>query len=590
MKRTSYITAPQAAAILGIELRTIYRYVRRGILRGVKQGRCWQFASTDIDALARRERANGAAARPALRLVSGPQLLTDILTKVHHVVGERGGVSCGHERLSYAQINRLAERLAGGLHRMGVRAGERVVVLLPNSIDFIVSCFAIWKVRGIVVADGNSIKPGTLRHILNECQPRAIIADGPMARQVEALRAEGDLWRVLVGCAEPAANPPHAWEYLDRILSLDIVPPDEALDGASPDDVVSLTYTSGSTGMPKGVMHTHASWIDGAEFTRAHAGLRPLDKIVIPLPLYHAYAMRQVLAYMLAGASIVLADVYQALKLLDDEKPTALLLVPTACNILIDHFSNVLRDADGMLRYVEIGSAAMPAERLERLRQLLPSTDVYLPYGLTEARVGFLKAGPDGLLNTLTEVAPGLELRVLDHDGRPAKRGETGEIVLRGRGLMHGYWNWSDADNAAMRRDGFRTGDLARVQRDGQISLVGRIDDVLKIGGRKVIPNEVEMTLNRHPAVIESAAVAVADPKGILEHVLHAFVALRDGASPSEAELMTHCRQYLESYKLPARIHFRTSLPKSPVGKILRRALVLESMVGHYATNGGSEE
>jgi acyl-coenzyme A synthetase/AMP-(fatty) acid ligase len=285
-----------------------------------------------------------------------------------------------------------------------------------------------------------------------------------------------------------------------------------------------------------------------------------------------------VLAHALAGAAIFLADnIYMALKLLREHRPTGLLLVPTACHIILDRFAPLIREAGDHLRYVEIGTAALAPERYRHLRELLPTTDIYLPYGLTEARVGYLSPGEDGLLNRMTRPATGLEVRVVDEAGMPVATGETGEIVLRGAGLMRGYWHHSAAEHARLGEHGFRTGDMGRLHNDGAIELLGRVDDVLKVGGRKVVPLEIEMTINRHPDVAESAVVGLPDSSGLLEQQVHAFVVTKSGQTITASELDAHCRQYLETYKIPAHFHFKTSLPKSPVGKIQRQALIHNS-------------
>jgi long-chain acyl-CoA synthetase len=157
--------------------------------------------------------------------------------------------------------------------------------------------------------------------------------------------------------------------------------------------------------------------------------------------------------------------------------------------------------------------------------------------------------------------------------------GETGEILLQGKGLMKGYWGRSVAEEESLRHEGFRTGDMGRLQK-GSVELLGRLDDMMKVGGRKVNPQEVEMALNRHPSVAQSAVIGLSDPRGIFENELHAFVVVKDpGAGLSESEVLDHCRNVLEAYKVPKHVHFRASLPMSAVGKVLKKALEPELSV-----------
>ncbi|MCH7526690.1 MAG: acyl--CoA ligase, partial [Planctomycetes bacterium] len=458
--------------------------------------------------------------------------------------------------------------------------GDRVVTVLPNSIEFVISCFAVWKARAIIVPEYNAISPANLQHVLMDSQPSVLIIDHHVAEQLEAMPgALGDVRAVFVKELTFAFS---GFENLS-VESLDAVLESGELDGralptgASAEEIVSISYTSGSTGIPKGVMHTHASTLAAATFTKDHAGISAVDTIVIPLPLHHGLAFRQIFAYLLANATVAIAaDIYQALKLLREQRPTALLLVPAAVNIVLNHFSSVLEEADADLRYVEVGSAAIAPERLQHLRKLLPTTRIYLPYGLTEARVAFLDRGSDGLLNHLATVSPGLEAGVVDAEGRPVTPGQTGEIVLKGRGLMVGYWGQSKREREKLTTQGFRTGDMGQLTSDGKVELLGRIDDLYKVGGRKVHPLEVEMAISQHRDVVEAAVTGVPDPKGIFEIELHAFVVARKGSKVTETELLAHCRTQIEPYKLPARIHFRNSLPKSAVGKVLRQELAAQ--------------
>ncbi len=563
-------SAPEVASILGIKLDTLYRYARKGKIRGVKLGNLWRFAESDV------ERFIDGRRYIAKRL-GAPKLLADLLKSVS---GGGGGVVCGGTRASYEELDLLSDRLAKALVGRGLGPGDRVVMALPNSLEFVVACFAIWKARAVAVPEYTAIRPANFRKIIAEVRPTALIVGRSVAERLEDMGdALAGVKAVFVKERTFALSGLDQIdvESLDAVLGTDAAADIELPGGASLEDEASITYTSGSLGVPKGVVHTNDSWLASAEFTREYLGLAATDKIAIPLPQHHGLAFRHALAYFMADATVVVAaDIYQALRLLREERPTALLLVPAAVNIALDHFSEVLEDAGPHLRYVEIGSAAIAPERLARLRELLPNTDIHVPYGLTEARVAYLAHGSDGLLNRIGTVSPGLELQALDEAGSPIGRGETGEITLRGRGLMKGYWG----DGAAARNDlaasGFRTGDMGRLDANGQLALLGRLDEVLKVGGRKVNPLEVEMALNRHSDVVESAVVGIPDRNGIFECVPHAVVVPKRDADLSESELLAYCGQQLESYKVPAQVHLRSSLPKSPVGKVLRQALAME--------------
>ena len=575
---TKLYSALEVASLLGVQLDTLYRYSRKGKLRGLKIGKLWRFAEADVEEFLQGHRY--LVVTPDRRATLLPDLLHQAARS-----GQPGGVVCGATSTSYADLDLLSDCLARALVDKGIQPGDRVLVVLPNSTEFVIACFAVWKARGIVVPEDTAIRPTNLLHILRETEPTALIVDRNVAVRLEGMRGVLSPLRTvfikdqtfsLSGFSDiEVESLDGVLEHKDKVAPL-------AVPGASPKDVASITYTSGSTGTPKGVVHTHESWLAGAAFTRDYLGLSASDKIIIPLPLHHAYAFRQILAYALAAGTIVIAaDIYQALRAMREQRPTALVLVPAACNIMLDHFTSILREADGFLRYLEVGSAPLGPDRLGRFRELLPTTPIHLPYGLTEARVGFLKPGTDGFLNRIGQISPGLALQVVDNQGQPVAKGQTGEIVLRGNGLMKGYWRPSSGEAEVHHRDEqwFRTGDLGRIDADGEIALLGRMDDVLKVGGRKVNPFEVEAVLNSHPIVVEAVVAGLPDPRGILEQELHAYVVLRRGATVSEAELLSHCRQQLEPYKVPAGVHFRLSLPKSSVGKVQRHVLANEQFM-----------
>jgi long-chain acyl-CoA synthetase len=513
----------------------------------------------------------------ATELYPAPQISTlpDLLCPALNQSGAGAVISEG-TRSSYSDIDSLSDRLASALLRAGMKPGDRVLTLLPNCLEFLLAAFGVWKAGGVFVPEYAGIPPITLTRILADARPTAIIADRGVAERLEdmpealhGVRAVFVKNRTCELCDVNGVTVESLTSILDSGVGSKVPFPPQRTRG----ELASITYTSGSMGTPKGVMHSHESWLAAAEFTRDFVGIYEHDTIVIPLPLHHGLAFRHMLAYLLAKATVIVAaDIYQALKSLRERRPSALLLVPSGCHIAIDHFAPVLRQATSHLRYVEIGAAAMSRERLRELQELLPETDLHVPYGLTEARVGYLKPGRDGRFSRIDCTSPGLSVSVVHRDGSAVAPGETGEIVIRGRGLMLGYWATA-CPGESIQEQGFHTGDMGRLHQGGAVELLGRLDEVLKIGGRKVNPVELELVLQRHPSVQEAAVVGVPDPSGILENVLHAYVVPRPDATLCLTDLAAHCRCQLEFYKVPVRIHIRRSLPKSPLGKLLRSEL-----------------
>jgi acyl-CoA synthetase (AMP-forming)/AMP-acid ligase II len=312
-------------------------------------------------------------------------------------------------------------------------------------------------------------------------------------------------------------------------------------------------YTSGSTGHPKGVMHSHESLLSSLRFTRDHLGVGGGDRVLIPLPLYHLFAFRVLLVHLLAGAAVILApDVLAGLKRAPQTQPNALILVPAACALLTERFEAALARCAPWLRRVSVGSAALSPALLGRLDKLLPDTAIHIPYGMTEARIGFLEAVPGRPERRFAAVDPSLELHAVDEQGAPVERG-VGEIVVRGSGLMLGYWHARDEENARMRREGFRTRDLMEITATGERYLLGRIDDVISVGGEKVFPLEVESVLLACPQIRDARVSGAEDPP--------------EERFDREA-LLAHCRARLEPYKIPQIIETAPEIARDSMGKV----------------------
>jgi long-chain acyl-CoA synthetase len=507
----------------------------------------------------------------------GAALLQDAL---HHAAGK-----CGHEpkfysgseQLSFAEIDAASDRLARTLVQWKVSPGDRVILGLPNSSAFVIACFAIWKARAVVVPLDPAMRSGNLQHILEKTAPAALICTNRFAERVREIPTVLPFVRVFFLEDAPASS--LQGQIPVELLADAVRNQKNTRDlprGALTDDLACILFTNGSTGVPKGVMHTHASTLACASFTLNALQLSSSDVLAVPLPVHHILAFRRLLTAFLARCSILIAtDIFVALTHFPKLRPTGLVMVPAACNLLIDNFPEFFRQNGESLRYLEIGSEPMRPERLAALQNILPNTRILLTYGLTEGRVGYLKRGPNGVYNRVASSNDGLHVLVIDTHGRPVAAGEAGEILLRGAGLFKGYWGDSQKSLETIKNRGFCTGDLGLMEAGGDVQLLGRMDDILKVGGHKINLREVEAVLQRHPAIAEAAIVGLPDPKKIVEAKLHAMIVLQTGNVPTDEELVAHCRKHLEPYKVPSTFHVRTDLPKTPVGKI-QRHLVTE--------------
>lgn len=501
-----------------------------------------------------------------------PRLLPDVLRVAAKACGGQVKVVSGTAHLSYADINLRSDRLAGRLMAHQIRPGDRVMIGLPNSAEFIIACFAVWKVRAVVVALDPCTVAANLRSILEKIEPTALIAERGFAEKILQTPAPLQSFRAFFlnhSCGSPLPTAQTAVEPMESAILSQTLPP-RIPTGAQPDELATITFTSGSTNVPKGVMHTHQSILACASFTQSYLKLTQQDVVMLPLPLHHVLAFRRFLTCFLAQCRLVLVPGIFIMKQFSETRPTGLVLVPSACHILIDNFSSFLRKAGKSLRYVEIGSEPISAERLQALQTILPNTRIHLTYGLTEGRVGYLTAGPNGNFDRMDCSNHGLEIAVVDSNGHSVKPGETGEILISGAGLFQGYWGDSINEQNALKTRGFRTRDLGMLDENGKIQLIGRLDDIIKVGGHKIHPREIEAVLQGHPGVAEAIVGGYRGPGASLGCMLQAFVVRKQGVSVSGSELLAHCQAHLELYKVPATICFRESFPKTALGKIQR--------------------
>ena len=330
-------------------------------------------------------------------------------------------------------------------------------------------------------------------------------------------------------------------------------------------------------GRRKGVLLSHESIAQAAVNINSFIGTTADDREVMPLPLSHSFGLGRLRVMALVGHCLLLMPGMRnpaaVLKLLLDTRATGLALVPAGFDLILRMTRDRLGDARSHLRYVEIGSAAMPLATRMKLCELLPETRLCHHYGLTEAsRAAFLEYHADREhLATIGRPSPNVEMAVRNEAGRDVPDGQQGQIVVRGRMVMRRYWKQSELTASDLREGWLHTGDCGWRDAEGYYHLAGRQAELVNVGGRKVNPEEVEEALNAHPAVVESACAGVPDPQGIVGECLKAFVVLR--GDTTDEQLIEWLRARVEEYKVP-RIWQRVDrIARTESGKIQRRML-----------------
>jgi long-chain acyl-CoA synthetase len=494
--------------------------------------------------------------------------------------------------LTAADVDAASDALAAAL-QPDVSPHQRVALYLQNMPQYVIALLAVWKLNATAVPLNPMLTPHEVTKLLDDATPQVLIAlDTLCTDELIDVLAQTSVRRVLTTSALdlqqhndqrvlPAArqSPSTGTEDLIELIrqhhgrAVAAPPP-------RPDDVAVITYTSGTTGKPKGAMNTHRNVLTGGAAYCQWFGLRADDAILGVAPLFHVTGLSgHIAAAVMAGAPLILSyrfDVGVITDLIRTHRPTFTVAALTVFIALLE--SGARREDLQSLTKVASGGAPVAAGVLERFVARF-GIYVHNVYGMTETTSPVLAvpvgshAPVDPQTSALSVGKPVLtaSVIVLDDDGNPAPPGQVGEIATAGPQIVCGYFNQPDQTAAAFRGQWLLTGDVGYVDSDGWFYVVDRKKDVIVASGYKVWPREVEDVLYTHPAVREAAVVGEPDPyRG---ETVKAFVSLRDGASAGADELITYCRQRLAAYKYPRSVQFLDDIPKTATGKILRRTL-----------------
>jgi long-chain acyl-CoA synthetase len=479
--------------------------------------------------------------------------------------------SVGEHHVSYQELDTLSGQLANGLRELGVESGDRVMLFLPNSLEFVIGYYGILKAGATITPANPLYRSEDLKHQLNDSGSVAIITDETSYPAVRDVRGETVLRAVVLTGSARVRGTVSLEEILGRCPSA--VP---RLDIRPREDTAVIAYTGGTTGLPKGVLLTHYNLVANAVQNAAWLGWSREDVVVGLLPFYHSWGgCTCVNSPVYSGARVVILPRYSAeelLKTVEREKATVLYGAASLFAMLVSDPA-IGKYNLSSLKYVKAGAMPIPPEIKERWEQLT-GVSMLLGYGLSEA-------SPETHDSPLGRVRPGsIGIPISDTDARivdePTGKtellpGEVGELVIRGPQVMKGYLNRPE-DTAEVLKDGWLyTGDLATMDEAGYFQIVDRKKETIKYKGYTIAPAEIEGVLYQHPAVKECAVIG--KPDSLAGEVPKAYVVLKDGCASSEAELIDFCRQRVAPYKRVREIGFIEEVPKTPVGKILRRVL-----------------
>jgi HIP---CoA ligase len=480
--------------------------------------------------------------------------------------------------IRYSELPELIERAAAGIIAHGIAPGDRVAIWAPNSAGWIIAALGIQTAGAILVPINTRLKGAEAGYILRKSGARLLLTvESFLDNDYRAMIAGEDLpvldtVRLLdatAGTIDPPSGPPDAAAHEEARRRL------EALGG---DDLSDVIFTSGTTGKPKGVMTTHRQNVALCSTYAENLGLGRADVYLIVNPFFHAFGYKAGwFTALLVGATALPQasfDPRAVLARIEAERVTMLPGPPTLYQGLL---ASDWRDHElSSLRLAITGAASVPVSLIEEMRRELGFETVLTAYGLTE-NCGFVSMCRRGdpietIARTAGRPLPGVEVRLVDTEGTPVPAGEPGHLYVRGVGVMRGYLGDPDATARAIDSDGWlKTGDIAVIDGDGNISITDRSDDMFTVGGFNAYPAEIEGLIAAHPAVRQVAVIGTPDAR--LGMVPHAFVVLRPGMAETPGGLIAWCRANMANYKAPRSIGIVDALPQTASGKVQKYLL-----------------
>jgi len=481
---------------------------------------------------------------------------------------------------TYAEVDAGANRIARVLREWKLQPGNRVALLVANSVAYVEAYYGILKAGGIAVSLDAAGDLESQAAMLSDCTPAGIVCGGRQAERGVRLATRLDLGFLLaldVTIPAPTSGLNDGTALINGPEALPAARED-ALDlPLHPSNRAAIVYTSGSTGKPRGAVLRHGNLVANTDSITRYLNLSSSDSVLVVLPFHYVYGKSLLNTHVAVGGRVVIENRFaypqEALNTLEREAVTGFSGVPSTFAILLNR-SNLEDRELPALRYVTQAGGAMPPAMQERLMKALPGKRIFIMYGATEASARLSYLSPADLparIGSIGKAIPGVELVVRREDGSEAAVDEVGELVARGDNIMEGYWNAPEETADVLDNLGYHTGDLARRDADGFLYIVGRSREMIKSGAHRISPKEIEEAIAGNSAVDEVAVKGMADE--MLGEAIHAFVTLRAGAVCSEREIQEWCGKRIAHHKIPHKVHFIGAFPRNASGKINKLAL-----------------
>ncbi len=496
--------------------------------------------------------------------------LGDIARKGARIHADREAVCFEGTRLTYRELDLRVNRLANALLRLGMQKGERIAALADNGHKYLEVYLAASKAGLVTVPINSRLAPEEMRHILDDSGTATVLAGDGFEDTAAKLRTATKTVRTWVGLDRELGG----LEYDALLRQAPDVDPAVQVDES---ELAILMYTGGTTGTPKGAMLSHRGCISGLVSSAQQMGFTDRDVTCMCLPLFHI-SFWPAFCHLMVGGKVVVVrrpTVAGVLKAIQDERCTHVNAVPTLYNWMLDAPEAKQFDVSS-LRLMTYAGSPIPEEVLRRCIARFGNIFAQI-YGLTEGAGGtalmqedHVVDGPRSrLLRSAGKELLLCDVQVVDEAGNRVPPGVAGEVVIRGPNVMMGYWNKPEQTAAALRDGWLHTGDIGTMDEEGYLYLVDRKADMIVTGGENVFPTETENVLYRHPRVQECVVTSAPDDRW--GERVQAVVVLNSGPPVTEPELIEFCKERLAGYKCPKKIEFWETLPKSAVGKLLRR-------------------
>jgi long-chain acyl-CoA synthetase len=524
--------------------------------------------------------------------------LVDLFEETFAKYGSKPAFSCMGKELTYKQVDKMSRQFGAYLQSRGLERGDKIAIMMPNLLQYPVVLFGAMR-AGLVVVNTNPLyTPREMHHQFTDAGVKAIIIAENFAANLQKILDDTPIKVVITASIGEMLGFPKKQIVNFVVRNIRRMVPKYDLPNAvtfsdalkqgkrfklnqhkgSADDVILLQYTGGTTGLSKGAMLTNRNLV--ANMLQIRAVMSPFledgkEIALCPLPMYHIFAFTvNCLAMMEIGALSVLVtnarDLPSVVKALKSYDVTLITGVNTLFNALVNHSD--FQEVDFSSLKITVGGGMAVQRAVAENWQRVTGCFLSEGYGMTEASpvVTVNPLDGSGRLGTIGLPLPSTDVRIVDEQGNVLGAEQVGEIQVKGPQVMKGYYNRVDETNSTIRQGWLCTGDIGKMLPDGFFQIVDRKKDMILVSGFNVFPNEVEDVISGHPKVLEVAAVGVPDDKS--GEVVKAFVVKKDSSLTKE-EVISYCRENLTGYKVPKQVEFRQELPKTNVGKILRRAL-----------------